>query len=135
MGQDAHFAVAYRLTGDPGFLAAADRFLGSWMSVYHASFNPIDETNLDKVMFTFDLTRGELKPATEAEKTTLIRRVTLDLTGLPPTPEEVDAFPSDERPDAYERLVDRLLNHVLKVQAARVDEVRRRVTLYREESV
>jgi Alginate lyase len=61
-----NFAMAYRLTGDPRFLAAADRFLGSWMSVYKASFNPIDETNLDKVMMTFDLTRGQLKPATEA---------------------------------------------------------------------
>ena len=39
----------------------------------------------------------------------LIRRLTFDLTGLPPTPEEVDAFLADNRPDAYERLVDRLL--------------------------
>ena len=39
----------------------------------------------------------------------LIRRVTFDLTGLPPTPEEVEAFLADARPDAYERLVDRLL--------------------------
>jgi len=61
-----NFAMAYRLTGETRYLAAADRFLGAWMSVYHASFNPIDETNLDKVMFTFDLTRGALKPATEA---------------------------------------------------------------------
>jgi hypothetical protein len=44
-----------------------------------------------------------------AEKRTLIRRVTLDLTGLPPTPEEVDAFLADHRPDAYEHLVERLL--------------------------
>ncbi|MCE9527878.1 MAG: PSD1 and planctomycete cytochrome C domain-containing protein, partial [Planctomycetales bacterium] len=50
-----------------------------------------------------------LKPSREAEKTTLIRRVTLDLTGLPPTPAEVDAFFSDKSADAYERLVDRLL--------------------------
>ena len=42
-------------------------------------------------------------------RTTLIRRVSLDLTGLPPTPQEVEAFLSDNRPDAYERLVDRLL--------------------------
>ncbi len=51
-----------------------------------------------------------LSPAPEAEKSTLIRRVSLDLTGLPPSIEEVDAFLADNRPDAYERLVDRLLN-------------------------
>ncbi|WP_435007697.1 PSD1 and planctomycete cytochrome C domain-containing protein [Tundrisphaera lichenicola] len=50
-----------------------------------------------------------LKPSPEADRTTLIRRVTLDLTGLPPTIAEVDAFLADTRPDAYERLVDRLL--------------------------
>jgi hypothetical protein len=45
----------------------------------------------------------------DADKTTLIRRVTLDLTGLPPSPAEVREFLADTRPDAYERLVDRLL--------------------------
>jgi hypothetical protein len=50
-----------------------------------------------------------LKPSPEAARETLIRRVTLDLTGLPPTPEEVDNFLADRSPDAYERLVDRLL--------------------------
>jgi mono/diheme cytochrome c family protein len=45
----------------------------------------------------------------DADKQTLLRRVTLDLTGLPPTPEEVALFISDTAPDAYERLVDRLL--------------------------
>jgi hypothetical protein len=47
--------------------------------------------------------------APEAERLDLIRRVTYDLTGLPPTPVEIDAFLADARPDAYERLVDRLL--------------------------
>jgi hypothetical protein len=51
----------------------------------------------------------KLAPSSEAERTKLIRRVSLDLTGLPPTPAEVDAFLADPAPDAYDRLVDRLL--------------------------
>lgn len=65
--------------------------------------NPIDR---------FVLARIEEKgftPAPQADKRTLIRRVTLDLTGFPPTPEEVDQFLADDSTDAYEKLVDRLL--------------------------
>jgi hypothetical protein len=50
-----------------------------------------------------------LEPSPEADRPTLIRRLSLDLTGLPPRPEDVDAFLRDDRADAYERLVDRLL--------------------------
>jgi hypothetical protein len=50
-----------------------------------------------------------LRPATEADRVTLIRRVSFDLIGLPPTPEEIDAFVRDTSPGAYEKLVDRLL--------------------------
>ena len=50
-----------------------------------------------------------LAPSPEADRLTLIRRLTWDLVGLPPTPEEIDGFLADERPDAYERLADRLL--------------------------
>ncbi len=50
-----------------------------------------------------------LSPLPEADRYTLLRRVTYDLTGLPPTPDEIDRFLSDDSPDAYERVVDRLL--------------------------
>jgi len=50
-----------------------------------------------------------LQPSAPADPRTLVRRVFLDLTGLPPTPEDVRDFLADERPDSYERLVDRLL--------------------------
>jgi mono/diheme cytochrome c family protein len=50
-----------------------------------------------------------LKPAPAANKTTLIRRATFDLTGLPPTPAEIDAFIDDNSPSAFEKVIDRLL--------------------------
>jgi hypothetical protein len=64
--------------------------------------------DVDRFVFA-KLERNSLSPAREADKETLINRVTLTLTGLPPKIEEVDAFLKDTSPDAYERLVDRLL--------------------------
>ncbi|HEV3120740.1 MAG TPA: DUF1549 domain-containing protein, partial [Isosphaeraceae bacterium] len=55
------------------------------------------------------LDRAGLEPSAEADRRTLIRRLTFDLHGLPPTPEEVNGFCNENSPDAYERLVDRLL--------------------------
>ena len=55
------------------------------------------------------LEKENLHPSPEADKATLIRRLSLDLIGLPPTPAEVAAFLNDARPDAYDRLLERLL--------------------------
>jgi hypothetical protein len=67
------------------------------------SRNPID------AFIETQLKSSTLKPAPEADRYTLVRRVYLDLIGLPPTPEEADAFVSDPAPNAYERVLDRLL--------------------------
>lgn len=65
--------------------------------------NPIDAFVYDRLI------KEKLKPSPIADKETLIRRVSLDLTGLPPAVEEVDAFLADKSSDAYEKVVDRLL--------------------------
>ena len=65
--------------------------------------NPIDN------FIRTRLAKDGLKPSPEADKATLIRRVALDLTGTPPTPQEVDTFVADQAPNAYEKVVDRLL--------------------------
>src|ERR1044071_2102995 len=67
------------------------------------SSNPIDRFVFQK------LAQRGLKPSPLANRRELIRRVTVDLTGLPPQPEEVAAFVADKSPNAYEKVVDRLL--------------------------
>jgi hypothetical protein len=64
--------------------------------------------DLDRLVLA-KLESENIAPSPEAPRHTLIRRASLDLTGLPPTPAELDQFLKDTRPDAYERLVDRLL--------------------------
>ncbi|MEK6701544.1 MAG: DUF1553 domain-containing protein [Planctomycetota bacterium] len=88
---------------------------------WHWAYNPPEPTVPPKVknagwakspVDRFVLAKLEakgLKPSGEGERPTLARRLSLDLTGLPPTPEEVDDFVNDREPRAYERLVDRLL--------------------------
>ncbi len=66
--------------------------------------NPIDRFILAR------LEAEGLEPSPEADKATLLRRLSFDLTGLPPTPQELNAFLADDAPDAYERAVDRLLH-------------------------
>jgi hypothetical protein len=87
----------------------------------HWAFQPVQKPAPPKVKKTawvrtpvdnFVLARLEekkLKPAPQADRRTLIRRLSYDLIGLPPTPEEVQAFGKDQSPDAYAKLVDRLL--------------------------
>ncbi len=83
-----------RKPGRPALPAVLDR---SWPKT------PVDRFVLAR------LEAAGLRPSAEADRRTLIRRLTFDLTGLPPTPGEVEAFLGDARPDAYERTVDRLL--------------------------
>ena len=88
---DTHWAYTAPVRPDPP-AASSD-----WVR------NPIDQFILAR------LSREGLKPSKEADKATLLRRVTYDLTGLPPTPAEVDSFLADRSPDAYEKRVDALL--------------------------
>jgi mono/diheme cytochrome c family protein len=86
-----------------------------WSFVKPVRPNPPDVKNkawprnpLDHFVLAL-LEKDGLQPSPEADRYTLIRRVSLDLIGLPPTPEEADAFAKDASPEAYEKLVDRLL--------------------------
>jgi hypothetical protein len=105
---------------------AEKQLLGRWIAegaVYqqHWAFVPPRQSLLPRVRQTewprnaidyFVLARLEgvgLKPSPRADRATLVRRLSLDLIGLPPTPEEVDAFVRDDAPNAYDKLVDRLL--------------------------
>lgn len=111
---------------DEDLTAEQKRILRAWVAggapyLDHWSFRPVgdpeppevparfgDVDALDAFVIDRALEAG-VEPSPEADRRTLIRRVTLDLTGLPPMPEEVEASLADDRPGAYERLVDRLL--------------------------
>ena len=82
---------------------AVPRFESTKHETRNTKPTPIDHFILAK------LAEKKLSPAGPADKATLLRRVTFDLTGLPPTPAELDAFLTDRSPDAFTRVVDRLL--------------------------
>jgi len=77
----------------------------------HWAFQPIQRPAKNSIdAFVLErLAKEGIAPSPEADRRTLIRRVSLDLTGLPPTPREVEDFVADKNPGAYEKLVDRLL--------------------------
>lgn len=66
-------------------------------------------TNIDRFIYA-KLVEKQLSPVHDADRQTLLRRATFDLTGLPPTPEEIAAFTSDTSPDAFANVIDRLLD-------------------------
>jgi hypothetical protein len=88
--------------------------LWSFLPPKHQAIPPVTRGEwVRNAIDNFVLARLEkegLSPSPEADRRTLIRRVTYDLTGLPPTPEEVEAFVADSAPDAYEKVVERLLS-------------------------
>jgi hypothetical protein len=70
---------------------------------------PLSSTNPIDAFIRVKLAANGLQPAPEADRVTLLRRITFDLIGLPPTPDEVDAFVNDASSDAWEKVIDRLL--------------------------
>ena len=94
-------------------LAARAKTLWSFQPVQHPNvphsrFDALARNPVDNFVFA-GLEKKGLHPSPPASKLTLLRRVTIDLTGLPPTPAEVHAFLADNTPNAYEKVVDRLL--------------------------
>jgi len=77
-------------------------------AVPHSRFDALSTNPIDRFLFAA-LEKKGLKPSPPAARLALLRRVTVDLTGLPPTPAESSAFLSDKSPNAYEKVVDRLL--------------------------
>jgi hypothetical protein len=97
------------------WIAQGAAFDGHWAFTPPKRSAAPDVKDLSRVRNAIDrfvearLEAERMAPNAEASKTSLLRRVTLDLTGLPPTPEEIAAFEADNNPGAYERVVDRLL--------------------------
>ena len=98
---------------DEGSFTDEDRHHWAFQSIRRPALPVVEHSDqLRSPIDAFLLARLEVEAlsfSTEADKATLIRRLTFGLTGLPPTPDAVDRFVADTRPDAYERLVDGLL--------------------------
>ena len=105
-----HPAGSLQVRPRPPFDLAAARAFWSLRPLVRPAVPAIAtaETPIDAFLEA-DLHARDLAPTPSADRATLIRRVTFDLTGLPPTPDEIDAFLADESPDAFARVVDRLL--------------------------
>ena len=105
-----------RTTAKPSskpFDLAAARKHWAYQSVLDPPLPPVADTdwpqgNIDRFILA-RLEQAGLSPVADADRTTLVRRLYFDLIGLPPTPEEVNAFVADKSPSAYEELVERLL--------------------------
>jgi hypothetical protein len=100
----AYWAFQSPKAATPPDIAAADAAIQKSYGLPRPwTRNAIDQFVLDK------LAAAQLNPSREADKVALLRRVTQDATGLPPSAAELDAFMSDDSPEAYEKVVDRLL--------------------------
>ena len=92
------------------WIAEGAKFEGHWAyQPIHLPAVPKGETNPIDAFIRAKLAAKGMKPSAESDRNTLIRRVTFDLTGLPPTPAEVDTFVNDQSKDAFEKLVDTLM--------------------------
>lgn len=108
-------AIGAPLTADEiakikSWLDAGAKFPATIAKSTHWAFQPIQRPSKNSIdAFILErLAKENIAPSPEADKRTLIRRVSLDLTGLPPSPREVEDFVADKSPDAYEKLVNRL---------------------------
>lgn len=109
----AYWPAANFSAGKPYTITAAQRQLWSIQPLQRVTAPAVKDTawvanDIDRFILA-NLEKQGLQPAPLADRRTLLRRVTYDLTGLPPTEEEVKAFESDKSPNAYEKVIDRLL--------------------------
>ncbi|QDV39440.1 DUF1549 domain-containing protein [Tautonia plasticadhaerens] len=106
--------VPESLGKDRGWYEALRQEHWAWQPLTDPEVPPVSDDSwanddIDRFLLAA-LDEAGLAPVGDADRATLLRRVTFDLTGLPPRPEELDAFLEDSSPDAFERVVDRLLD-------------------------